>query len=157
MRSFTILLLTLCFHYAYGQRHMVVSKQNYSLAVVEDEDTLFKCPVAIGKAYGDKTRRGDMKTPEGTFKIVSIENSSRWKHDFKDGKGIRKGAYGPWFFRLNVPHFSSIGIHGTCKPETIGTRDSEGCIRLLNDDLVALKSFIRIGMMCVIEADKTND
>lgn len=35
MRSFTILLLTLCFHYAYGQRHMVVSKQNYSLAVVE--------------------------------------------------------------------------------------------------------------------------
>lgn len=68
MRSFTILLLTLCFHYAYGQRHMVVSKQNYSLAVVENEDTLFKCPVAVGKAYGDKTRRGDMKTPEGTFK-----------------------------------------------------------------------------------------
>ena len=52
---------------------MVVSKQNYSLAVVENEDTLFKSPVAVGKAYGDKTRRGDMKTPEGTFKIVSIE------------------------------------------------------------------------------------
>lgn len=86
MRSFTILLLTLCFHYAYGQRHMVVSKQNYSLAVVENEDTLFKCPFAVGKAYGDKTRRGDMKTPEGTFKIVSIEKSSKWKHDFKDGK-----------------------------------------------------------------------
>lgn len=28
---------------------MVVSKQNYSLAVVENEDTLFKCPVAVGK------------------------------------------------------------------------------------------------------------
>ena len=26
-----------------------------------------------------------------------------------------------------------------------------------SDDLVALKSFIRIGMMCVIEADKPND
>ena len=46
---------------------MVVSKQNYSLAVVEDEDTLFKCPVAIGKAYGDKTMRGDMKTPRRFF------------------------------------------------------------------------------------------
>lgn len=23
-----------------------------------------------------------------------------------------------------------IGVHGTCKPESIGTRDSDGCIRL---------------------------
>lgn len=67
MRSFTIVLLLACFLYAYGQRHIVVSKQNYSLAVVEDEDTLFKCPVAIGKAYGDKTMRGDMKTPRRFF------------------------------------------------------------------------------------------
>lgn len=43
--------------------------------------------------------------------ICSIENSSRWKHDFKDGKGLRKGAYGPYFFRLKVPKFNSIGIH----------------------------------------------
>lgn len=157
MRIFTIVLLLACFHYAYGQQHIVVSKQNYSLAVVENEDTLFKCPIAVGKAYGDKTMRGDMKTPEGTFKIVSIENSSRWKHDFNCWKGIRKGAYGPWFFRLNVPHFSSIGIHGTCKPETIGTRDSEGCIRLHNRDLVALKPFVRIGITCIIEKDKSDD
>lgn len=83
--------------------------------------------------------------------------SLRKNQMFQFRKGIRNGAYGPWFFRLNVPNFRGIGIHGTCKPETIETRDSEGCIRLLNDDLVALKSFIRIGMMCIIEADKTND
>lgn len=152
-----IILMLFVFHNIFGQRYLTISKGDFKLSVIENEDTLFQCPIAVGKAYGDKTMRGDMKTPEGTFKIVSIEKSSKWKHDFKDGKGIRNGAYGPWFFRLNVPNFRGIGIHGTCKPETIETRDSEGCIRLLNDDLVALKSFIRIGMMCIIEADKTND
>lgn len=86
MRSFTILLLTLCFHYAYGQRHMVVSKQNYSLAVVENEDTLFKCPVAVGKAYGDKTRRGDMKTPEVLLKSFPSKNPPNGNMILKMGK-----------------------------------------------------------------------
>lgn len=100
-------------------------------------------------------KTGDMKTPEGDFTICSIENSCQWKHDFKDGKGVRKGAYGPFFFRLKVPKFKSIGIHGTCKPETIGTRDSEGCVRLHNEDLQRLRDLIHLGMSVTISKDKT--
>lgn len=107
----------------------------------------------MGKNYGNKTKAGDKKTPEGTFTICSIENSSCWKHDFKDGKGLRKGAYGPYFFRLKVPKFNSIGIHGTCLPESIGTRSSEGCIRLNNSDLQKLKAFVFVGMKCIIKND----
>lgn len=135
MRTFLMLLLAMSFYVVYGQRYVYISKQQFYLCVIENKDTVFRCPIAVGKNMGNKEKKGDMKTPEGRFVICSIENSSSWKHDFKDGKGVRKGAYGPYFFRLKVPKFKSIGIHGTCKPESIGKRDSEGCIRLLNADL----------------------
>ena len=138
----------------FGQRYIIISKKEFKLLVIENRDTIFKCSIAVGKNYGNKTKTGDKKTPEGTFTICSIDNSSHWKHDFRDGKGLRKGAYGPYFFRLKVPKFNSIGIHGTCLPESIGTRSSEGCIRLNNSDLQKLKSFIFIGMECIIEKDK---
>lgn len=136
-----------------AERHIVVSKAKMEIAVVENSDTVFKSRCAVGRNFGDKQAAGDYRTPEGTFTVISIEDSSRWKHDFNDGSGARKGAYGPFFFRLKVPGFSGIGIHGTCFPETIGTRSSEGCIRLLNADLLELKKHIRKGMKCVILND----
>ena len=55
---------------------------------------------------------------------------------------------------LKVPNFNSIGIHGTCKPESIGTRDSEGCIRLHNNDLQRLRALIYLGMPVIINKDE---
>lgn len=135
------------------RRHLVISKQRLLLSVVEGSDTVWQVPVCCGKNMGNKQRRGDKRTPEGTFKIKSIEKASHWTHDFGDGAGGRKGAYGDWFLRLDVPHFNSIGIHGTCFPESIGTRDSEGCIRLHNKDLNHLKEMVFVGMICIIEPD----
>ena len=97
--TFIILMLFVCNH-VFAQRYITISKGEFKLSVIENEDTLFQCPVAVGKNYGNKTKIGDKKTPEGTFSIRSIENSAQWKHDFHDGKGLRKGAYGPYFFRL---------------------------------------------------------
>lgn len=68
-----------------------------------------------------------------------------------------RGAYGPWFFRLKIAQWTSIGIHGTCFPESIGTRVSEGCVRLKNEDLLKLKSFIKIGMKVIITEDDMSE
>lgn len=132
---------------------LCVSKKKCMLYVINSQDTvgIFQC--GVGKNFGNKTKKGDYKTPEGTFRIVSIEDSSIWTHDFKDGHGKRKGAYGPWFIRLQIPKFNGIGIHGTCFPESVGTRCSEGCIRLNNDDLSKLIKLIFVGMQVVIEPD----
>lgn len=156
-RTTLIILMLFVFHNTFGQRFITISKGDFKLSVIENEDTLFQCHVAVGKNYGNKTKTGDKKTPEGTFTICSIENSSRWKHDFRDGKGLRKGAYGPWLFRLKVPNFVGIGIHGTCFPDSIGTRSSEGCIRLRNEDILILKQFVYIGMKCIIEEDNQDN
>lgn len=47
--------------------------------------------------------------------------------------------------RLKVPGFRSIGIHGTNEPESIGTRASQGCVRLRNEEIVRLKELVRVG------------
>ena len=60
------------------------------------------------------------------------------------------GAYGPHFIRLEVPGHKGIGIHGTHKPESIGTRDTEGCVRLNNNDIEELINYVSIGMVVVI-------
>lgn len=152
-RKITVFILCLLAINVSAERYVIIDKAGFCLSVVEDKDTLFQCPVALGKNYGNKERFGDMKTPEGTFTVCSIEKSSHWTHDFKDGKGVRKGAYGPYFFRLKMPRFRSIGIHGTCKPETIGTRDSEGCVRLYNEDLQKLREMVFVGMKVLVTED----
>jgi hypothetical protein len=68
--------------------------------------------VAIGKNPGQKENVGDMTTPSGEFKVDEICASNNWTHDFKNGKGEREGAYGPWFIFLETG-WIGIGIHGT--------------------------------------------
>lgn len=130
---------------------ILVNKEDMTLRLVDYRGkTLFSYGIACGKKYGDKTRRGDYKTPEGIFHISDIHDASTWKHDFGDGEGEISGAYGPWFLRLEVPGHKGIGIHGTHKPESIGTRDTEGCIRLHNKDLQELKRHVFIGMTVIV-------
>lgn len=136
------------------ERHIVVDKESLTLYVRENYSTLLEVPVCVGKGIGQKRGKGDSKTPEGTYKVISMEPSSGWTHDFHDGKGKVKGAYGPWFFRLNTPQSTHIGIHGTLFPETMGTRDSDGCVRLRNEDLLDLKKYVFVGMKVVINPDK---
>lgn len=130
---------------------VIIDKQTMQLSVYRyNGEMACQFPIACGLNYGDKRQEGDMRTPEGVFSIVSIEDASEWKHDFKDGKGEIEGAYGPNFVRLEVPGVKGIGIHGTHLPESIGTRASEGCIRLNNEDLLELLPFLYIGMRVVI-------
>ena len=150
----TILIATLPL-LSFAQKYIVVSKKALQLHVInEKNDTVFNCPVACGVNLGNKTAVGDKKTPEGEFQITMMYDATSWKHDFGDGKGVRLGAYGPLFFRLNVPGFNDIGLHGTIFPESIGTRSSEGCVRLRNEDIKALYPHCRKGMKVIIEPDE---
>lgn len=122
--------------------------------------------IGLGTNTGNKIKNGDLRTPEGIFPIIDIQNSSNWDYDF--GEGAIKGAYGPWFIRLRVSKrelfensieepvfingkkFKGIGIHGTHDNSTIGKRSSHGCIRMENQDLERFKKMIYLGMPVVI-------
>lgn len=130
---------------------LLISKADFTLVVYDDAGAeIRRFPIACAAKYGPKEKRGDGKTPEGTFKINELLKSDYIPHDFHDGKGPVKGAYGPWFLRLDVPGFRDIGIHGTHLPESIGTRATEGCIRLCNKDILELKSLVEVGTVVTI-------
>lgn len=132
-------------------KFIIVDKESMSLKLYDYRGKkLNSYGISCGKNMGNKQKIGDMKTPEGVFHITNIEKASDWSHDFKDGKGEIEGAYGPWFLRLETPGHKGIGIHGTHKPESIGTRDTEGCIRLKNEDIADLKSKVNVGMVVIV-------
>lgn len=126
---------------------ILISKREMRLTLLDSlQNPQLVLPIACGKNYGQKEMEGDMKTPEGDFLIREINDSSAWKQDFKDGLGMIEGAYGPYFIRLLTPPHTGIGIHGTHLPTSIGSRATEGCIRLANDDLRELVRYIYVGM-----------
>lgn len=132
-------------------RFILISKQEMRLRLIDYKgNELFSAPVAVGLNAGNKQEVGDMRTPEGVFQVSDIQKAGDWKHDFKDGKGEVSGAYGDYFIRLAVPGHKGIGIHGTHLPESIGTRDSEGCIRMNNDELNKLVNLIYPPLTVVI-------
>ena len=135
---------------------ILIKKSEFRLYLLADGDVVNSWPIALGKNAGQKRVSGDMKTPNGSFPIDEVLDSSYWTHDFHDGKGEIEGAYGPYFISLDTSDLSGgawdgIGIHGTHDPASIGTRASEGCIRMHNSDLLALKKQISVGTQVTIE------
>ena len=146
-----------------GTAFIVISKRDLTLSVYDRNATgdtvlVAQYPCCMGKNKGDKQRRGDMRTPESPagkpFKISMIQDASTWKHDFKDGRGNIK-AYGHWFLRLETPGHRGIGIHGSTNNEhTVPGRASEGCIRLLDKDIITLKEhFAYVGMPVTVQPE----
>ena len=135
---------------------ILIRKSEFRLYLLKDGNVVNSWPVALGKNAGQKRVSGDMKTPDGTFPIDEMLDASYWTHDFGDGKGEIEGAYGPYFISLDTSNLSGgawdgIGIHGTHDPASIGTRASEGCIRMHNSDLLTLKKQISVGTQVTIE------
>lgn len=121
---------------------IVIDKLGFTLTLFDGGEFVRQYAVAVGKSHGNKSRAGDMRTPEGTFAITRIHDSHNWVHDFGDGNGVIAGAYGPLFIRLATAPWSGIGIHGTHDPDSIGTNATEGCVRMRNEDLIELSRLI---------------
>lgn len=138
---------------------IVISKKDLSLNVFEalNNDTVLVAtfPACLSKNYGPKQGEGDMKTPECSmeypFTICQIQDASKWKYDFGDGRGKIR-AYGHWFLRLDTG-FDGIGIQGSTNNESsVPGRDSSGSIRLRDDDLIFLKeNYVFPGMKVIIK------
>ena len=130
---------------------IVVDKDKLILTLYDATGgVILQFPCCCGKELGNKDQRYDGRTPEGVFRVSMIQDSRLWKHDSGDGRGQRLGCYGDHFIRLDYPPYHKIGIHGTDEPESIGTRASEGCIRLENANLEKLVPYVFRGMPVII-------
>jgi lipoprotein-anchoring transpeptidase ErfK/SrfK len=118
---------------------VVVRKSKCELTVMTSQEPR-TYPVSIGSNpdRADKQAEGDSRTPEGDFRLVSIEDSSDWEDE-----GER--VYGPLFLRLECPPWEGIGIHGTNRPDLLGRPASRGCVRMRNEDLLELVGIVSVG------------
>lgn len=57
------------------------------------------------------------------------------------------GPFGAFWMGLSKPHY---GIHGTNDPASIGHMVSHGCIRMFNEDVLALSRIVPIGTQVTI-------
>lgn len=91
----------------------------------------------VQKRYTVATGTGETPSPIGTFYI-----NSRFSGDL--------GGFGTRFLGLNVP-WGQFGIHGTNKPNSIGSNASHGCIRMFVKDSEELYGLVPNGTKVVIE------
>lgn len=126
-----------------GNKHVFavhVSKSRNDVLVTLD-GTFFK-------RYRAATGR-DSKTPVGTFKISDKIARPAWHKP--GGPAIPYGhpdnLLGTHWLAIDLPGY---GLHGTWDPDSIGGQTSDGCIRLLNDDIEELYTILPRGTLVTI-------
>lgn len=117
-----------------------IDKSKNTLVLYSNEEAVKKYSVATGKKNC---------TPAGEFKITDKLVHPTW---FKTGAilppGSPENALGTRWLGFDKPAY---GIHGTIEPKSIGTQASEGCIRMLNEDVEELYSIVPIGTKVIIQ------
>ncbi|MBX5436803.1 MAG: L,D-transpeptidase family protein [Alicyclobacillaceae bacterium] len=114
-----------------GRVTVWIDTQESRLFVFSDGILYTVFPVALGKP--------ETPSPVGEWLVVDKQK------DWGSGFGTR-------WIGLNVP-WGTYGIHGTNRPESIGTRASSGCIRMFNRDVETLYEWVRVGTPVVVEGD----
>jgi len=117
-----------------------IDKSKNVLVLYSNDEAVKKYSVATGKKNC---------TPEGEFKITDKLVHPTW---FKTGAilppGSPKNALGTRWMGFDKPAY---GIHGTIEPKSIGTQASEGCIRMLNEDVEELYNIVPVGTKVIIQ------
>ncbi len=126
-----------------GDRLKVVT-DSFRIVIDKSENTLsLFCHDTLMKKYRVGTGEYD-KTPVGEFRIASKDVDPPWRGiPFGDPRNVLGTRWMKITDEANT--LSGYGIHGTWEPETIGTYKSQGCVRLLNEDVEQLFKIVTIG------------
>ena len=119
---------------------ILIDKSKNTLVLYLDGEAVKRYSVATGKKNC---------TPVGEFKVTDKLLHPTW---FKTGAilppGSPENALGTRWIGFDKPGY---GIHGTIEPKSIGTQASEGCVRMLNDEVEELYSLVPVGTKVTIQ------
>lgn len=133
-------------------KNIVVDKPRTRLYIINVfGDTLSRYRVCASRERGQKSGKDDWRTPEGTFKIYGLYNSTDWTY-----KDTQDKCYGPYFIALWTPPFWGIGIHGTNAPYSVPGRRSHGCMRMHNEDIQRVRQMVDKDSRVTILPDPVN-
>lgn len=115
-----------------GPFEAVIDLSDFELTVMLDGRFVRRYDVGIGK---------DGTTPLGTFTVREKQpNPKYWGDPVLEADDPENPLGEHWIGIGN-----SYGIHGTILPESIGKRESAGCIRMLPDDVAEVYDLLVFG------------
>jgi lipoprotein-anchoring transpeptidase ErfK/SrfK len=125
--------------------HVVLRLGERRVYVYTKEQVLASYPVAIGAPR--------TPTPTGEFEVFQMVVDPIWESPWT-GEVFEPGANSAlglrWIGFAELPN-GVIGFHGTPTVNSIGRAVSNGCIRLLNEDVLALFEQVHMGMTVIVE------
>ncbi len=131
-----------------GRFEIQVNKSRRDLVVLMDGSFFKRYRVGTGQ-FG--------KTPVGTFVVrEKIIEPSWWPPSGREVPfGHPDNILGTRWMSIratgDTPDVKGYGIHGTWSPESIGHEESAGCVRMLNEDVEELYTYIPIGTPVTIQ------
>ncbi|WP_366048884.1 L,D-transpeptidase [uncultured Bartonella sp.] len=135
---------------------IVIDPKNYFLYLIESPTTARRYGIAVGKIglqfKGSANIRFKREWPRWipTKDMVkrSPEHYARFANGMDGGPGNPLGARALYLWQGNKDTY--IRIHGTVQPWTIGSSASNGCFRMINDDVLDLYDRVDVGTEVVV-------
>lgn len=156
---------TPAFSWARGSEYaLVVRKEERTLTVYHSTQQVKVYPIVLGIAsYGPKVYQGDLRTPEGVYRISSKRPHARWSRFMllSYPNDDDRSRYAMALSEGRVPIIDgrppgiggAVGIHGTDREDSNVRGDdwTFGCVSLLNQHVAELYDLIPIGTPVLIE------
>jgi murein L,D-transpeptidase YafK len=142
---------------------LVVEKSRRVLTVYDDGVPVFEYPVVMGRnGNGPKRFEGDMRTPEGTYRVTDKRPHERWRYfielDYPNDSDVSR--YAAAVTDGDVPVVrgefmgigAQIGIHGSDRPleQEAGLDWTRGCVAMRSDDVAHLYPLVVPGTPVLI-------
>ena len=105
---------------------IIIDLSDRRLHLLDGNTVVRSFPVGIGTML--------TQTPVGEYKIINKQENPG-------------GPFGVLWMGLSRPHY---GIHGTNNPSSIGHMVSHGCVRMYNEDVLALSRLVPVGTRVTI-------
>lgn len=133
----------------YAPGTVVISQSQRRLYLVTEGGSSISYPVAVGRS--GKQWRGTVQI-DGKYRNpawappAEVKRAEPWLPDYIPGGSSRN----PMGMRALTLSGDQYAIHGTNRPNTIGTAASYGCIRMYNRDIVDLYDRVSVGTPVVM-------
>lgn len=133
----------------FSQGTVVVNTSQRRLYYVVGDGTAIRYPVAVGKPgkqwFGEARIDGKYVNPAWSPPAVVRRDNPKLPDVIPGGT-----AGNPMGVRALTLSGDEYAIHGTNRPDSIGTSASYGCIRMFNQDIVDLFDRVTVGTNVVV-------
>jgi lipoprotein-anchoring transpeptidase ErfK/SrfK len=128
---------------------IVVKTKERQLYLVLDDGTAIVYPVGVGKA--GRQWQGEAEI-DGAYVRPAWAPTPEIREENPDLPDVIPGGspHNPMGARALTLSGGKYAIHGTNRPESIGTYASYGCIRMFNDDVVDLFNRVNVGTSVIV-------